>query len=483
MTTLPLIPSVAMGAYERIVGYTDDELAEQGGWTGIMNADDLCAAEHIVEQLNAGVPTVHKYRIQNKHGETRWLRDHSSPIMEDGKLARLVGGVKDITETKALESQLLQAQKHEAIAHLVGAVAHDFNNLLCVVMASTELMSSDSTKINREGLTAEILVACDRATELTRSLLAFTRKDLPVSKTVSLLDTVRDSTGLVQRAVGEQIKIHVQGSHGLNDKIEIDPGHLQLVLLNLATNARTAMENRGELRISVADVDSHAIDLPDMDAKQSVRLDIADTGGGISEENIHRVFEPFFTTKPNGEGFGIGLATCQQIVENAGGAIHVNSRLGHGTTFSIYLPTVNSPVSKISMPAGKFAVGGKERILLVEDDSDVRRISARTLQSFGYDVSAVDSAWAAREAVANKKYDLLVVDVRLPDGDGCSLIRELRESAPALSALLISGYLDEEVRQRIRSYGHRVLPKPFNATALARSVRATLHAISPRETR
>ena len=478
MTVLPLVPDVVAGSYERVVGYTADELAERGGWTGIMHADDLIEGQKVWEQLKNGVPTVHEYRISNAGGETRWLRDHCYPIVENGELVRLVGGAKDITETKALQDQLLQAQKHEAMAKLAGSVAHDFNNLLCVVMASAELMSdsSDAKDIETESLLADILVACNRATELTRSLLAFTRKDMPKTQVVRLSDTIRSANGILQRAVGEQIQLHIKCSHGVNDKVEIDPGHLQLILLNLATNARAAMLDRGELSISVLDIDFHDIDLPEIDSRQCVLLEIADTGCGITQENIRRVFEPFFTTKPDGEGFGIGLATCRQIIDEAGGTIHLKSRLGQGTTFSIYLPTVDKAAQPAPASVGNFSMGGKERILVVEDDSAVRRVSERILKSLGYEVSAVDCVEAAHQAIADKSFDLVLVDVRLPDGDGCSLASELSEMNPKLSVLLVSGYVDDHVRTRVRHDGHSVLPKPYSVAALARSVRYALNA-------
>ena len=394
--------------------------------------------------------------------------------MQDGELVQIIGGVKDITETKALRDQLLQAQKHEAMAHLVSAVAHDFNNLLVVVMASTELMTQDGDADEFEELKADNLIACDRAAELTRKLLAFTRKDLPQTQTVRLSDTVRETSGILRRAVGEQIEVRMDFSSEVNDIVDIDPGHLQLVLLNLARNSRAAMNHQGELVLSVSAVDPDAIHLPEMNLQKTVLLEVTDSGCGITEENIARVFDPFFTTKSAGEGCGIGLATCWQIIDRAGGAIHVKSELGHGTTFSIHLPTVNKPVREKTTPVANVTLGGTERILVVDDDDDVRRTTVRILESFGYEVCGVDCGQAARQAVAEANYDMLLVDVRLPDGDGCSLVKELKKTNPNVSALLVSGYIDDGVRARVRNDGYRVLAKPFSGTALARSIRATL---------
>ena len=248
LTKLPVVPCVVAGSYERVVGYSEEELANEGGWTGIMHPEDAAAGMEVLEQLKAGNPTIHEYRIRNKFGETRWLRDHSRPILEDGKLVRVVGGVKDITDTKALQLRLMQAQKHEVMASMVGAVAHEFNNLLCVVSASTELLSLDVPDVSKEELQADIVTACDRASELTQSLLAFTH-NLPNSQVLQLSVAIRDTIGILQRAAGKQVKVHVECAGDVKDTVAIDPGHLQLVLLNLATNARIAMREQGELTV------------------------------------------------------------------------------------------------------------------------------------------------------------------------------------------------------------------------------------------
>ena len=316
MTVQPIVPHVVAGSYERVVGYTPAELAEKGGWTSVMAPEDINSGMEVWKLLESGVPTVHEYRIFNRLGEIRWLRDHSFPVIEDGKLVKVIGGVKDISETKALQDQLLQAKKHEALAHLSGAVAHDFNNLLLVVIASTELMTLESDDI--EYLKDDILLACDRAAELTRSLLAFTRKDISQPRTVRLSEAVDGTKSLLQRAVGEQIEIHVEHSDTANDKVDIDPGHLQLVLLNLATNARAAMSGRGQFVLSISSGASDTIDIPDMKSDKTVVLTVTDSGSGIRDADLHHIFDPFFTTKPVSQGSGIGLATCWQIIERAG---------------------------------------------------------------------------------------------------------------------------------------------------------------------
>lgn len=474
MITRPLVPDVVVGSYENVVGYTAAELAEKGGWTGIINTEDLKQGMEVWKKLEAGVPTVHEYRIINAQGESRWIRDHCYPILENGKLIKVIGGVKDISETKALQDQLILAQKHEAMAHLVGAVAHDFNNLLFVVSATTEVMSPQRDDL--EDLKADVLTTCNRAADLTRSLLAFTRKDLPQQRTIRLSEAITKTISMLQRAVGEQINIRMEYSDTVNDKVDIDPGQLQLLLLNLATNARAAMLCQGEMTISILAVDPKTIDIPEMKIDKTVLLAIQDSGCGIAKENINRVFDTFFTTKSVDEGSGIGLATCSQIIERAGGTIRVESEPGHGTTFLVYLPTVETAVCAEPSQPANYLVGGKERVLVIEDDNDVRRLSIRMLQGYGYDAGGVGSAKAARQAVTDSDYDLIVVDVHLPDGDGCTLIKELRNAKPDLSALLVSASIDNTIRDRVRAYGHSVLPKPFSASALARSVRTTLSA-------
>ncbi len=475
MTKRPLVPDVVVGSYERVVGYTAVELAEKGGWTGIINPEDLKAGQEVWNNLEAGVPTVHEYRILNAQGELRWIRDHCFPVLESGKLIKLIGGVKDISETKALQDQLVQAQKHQAMAHLVGAVAHDFNNLLFVISATTEVISPQRDDL--EDLKADVLTSCNRAADLTRSLLAFARKELPEQRTIRLSEAISATKSMLQRAVGEQIKIHMEYSDTTNDKVVIDPGQLQLLLLNFATNARTAMSGQGEMAISVSAVDPETIDIPEMKSGETVLLAVKDSGCGIAKDKINRVFDTFFTTKSAEEGSGIGLATCSQIIARAGGTIRVKSEVGHGTTFLVYLPTVQTAVCAEPSRSAKYLVGGTERILVVEDDANVRRLSIQMLLGYGYDVCGVDSVRAARQAVAASDYDLVVVDAHLPDGDGCTLINELKRTNPGLSALLVSAYIDSTIRDRARADGHNILPKPFSASALARSVRTTLNAV------
>ncbi len=472
VTVEPFVPHTVAGSYERVVGYTAAELKAKGGWKGIMNPEDLQSGLEVWKQLQSGVPTIHEYRIINKHGETRWLRDHSHPTMIDGKLTKLVGGVKDITETKVLQDQLIQTQKHEAMAHLVGSVAHDFNNLLFVVSATTEVITPKS--VDLEELKADIYLACNRAADLSRSLLAFSGKDLPQVKTIRLSDAINGASDMLSRAAGKQINIRINCSAGINDKVDIDPGHLQLMLLNMTANARAAMRNQGELLISISAVDAHTIDLPQMDINQTVALTVTDSGCGIPDQHLHRVFDPFFSTKPPGEGTGIGLATCWQIVEAVGGAIQVKNNPSQGVTFTIYLPAVHSAAREERAPSGQFSFGGKERILIVQNDPDVQRVTVRILKTYGYDASGADSAKNAHQAVADGNYDLLIVDTHLPDSDGLSFVRNLRNSDYSTPVLLISGYINDKTRAEIRADGHNVLPKPFSPTALARSVRATL---------
>ena len=472
MTVQPIVPHVVAGSYERVVGYNSTELAEKGGWTSIIHPEDIDNGMKVWKLLENGVPTVDEYRIVNKHGKVRRLRDHSHPVMQDGKLVKIIGGVKDITETKALQDELLQAKKHEAMAHLSSAVAHDFNNLLLVIRASTELISLESKDL--ENLKDDVIMACDRAAELTRSLLAFTRKDVTQPRTVRLSKTIDEAKGMLQRAVGEQIRIRIEQSNTANDKVNIDPAHLQLMLLNLATNARAAMSDGGQFVLSISSVASDTIDIPDMKPGNTVVLNVTDSGCGIKDTDLQHIFDPFFTTKSLSEGSGIGLATCWQIIERAGGTIRVNSKVAQGTTFTIYLPTVDTPVYREPETPERYTVGGKEHILVIENDTEVRRVSERILQLHGYAVSGVHSIQAAQRAVADNHYDMLLIDIHLPDGDGIDLINKLGKTNPDLPTLLISGYIDDNTRSKVKAGGHNVLPKPFSAATLARNVRATL---------
>jgi PAS domain S-box-containing protein len=469
-----IFPEIVAGSFERTVGLTPVEVQARGGWWQVIHPDDRAALGGITATLEAGRPSVIEYRIIDGRGQIRWLRDSIRPVLDPatGRVARLMGGVQDITERKRLEEQLLQAQKLEAVARLSGSIAHDFNNLLSVVMGSLAALDVEVKSVEGRQSCEAILEAAKRGAELVRSLLMFARRDYGTPKVVDLRTVVRAAQPLLTRAVGRSVTISldVDGAGGAPVHVRIDPGQAQLLLLNLATNARDAMPSGGEIRFAVRcraadDQGARPAELP---AGRYALLTVSDQGSGIAPEAMGRIFEPFFTTKPLGKGTGLGLAACHGIVRHAGGAIEVKSALGVGTTFTIHLPLVDEGAPAAS-PV-RSSVGGSERVLLVEDEPALQRLMLRSLREHGYATLAADSAEAALELLAREPVALLISDVGLPGASGSELAARVRESWPQTRILLVSGNagaaeLPEEVP---------FLPKPFTMDRLLQSVRDVL---------
>jgi len=470
----PLAPSIVAGSFERATGYTTEQVAEQGGWLNIIHPEDLPGLEPVFAGVAQGKPMVAEYRIIGADGESRWLRDHIRPELKDGALVRMVGGVQDLTQQKALEARLSHAQRMEALARISGSVAHDFNNLLLVISASVDLMEPAlAGSADARGLADDIRTACERATDLTRTLLTFGRK-LPTNVQVVLLsDVVRQWRTVLARAAGERVTLSLEISE-TTAMVELDTAQLQLALLNLTLNAKAAMPAGGKLVIRVRPGDATDGRVGEIEGKPFVALEVSDTGGGIAPDVLPRIFEPFFTTKGPVEGTGLGLATCHEIVTQARGAIRVKSKLGAGTTFSIYLPaTTRAPASRA---AAQFrgAVGGTERILLLEDEPAVRRLAKRILDDHGYSVTSVSTIREARTLFLNEQFALFLSDIRLPDGSGASLAQELRSAHAGLGVVLISGFVPSDALDIIERNAFPLLHKPFGSEALARLVRETL---------
>ncbi len=471
---VPLAPSVVAGSFERTTGYTVEQVAEIGGWLNVIHPDDVHNLNETFASVKAGNPFINEYRIIRRDGETRWLHDHIRPVLQDGVLARLVGSVQDVTERKSLEEQLRHAQRMEALARLAGGVAHDFNNILQVVTASLSLMQ-DAIEHDAEAvtLTKEINSACARAAELTRSLLAFGRKNLTSAEPLSLADALHSARSMIERAAGEKVTVILETSESCG-AVELDVGQLQLVLLNLTLNAKAAMPDGGPLRVSLRPRDARDGPLLELEARPFVVLEVSDTGTGIRPEVLPHIFEPFFTTKDPSQGTGLGLASCHGIITQAGGALRVTSELGRGTTFRAYLPTTERVPKTSARQRVHGTQGGTERVLFVEDDPIIRRLVSRILQEHGYHLFSASTLEEARVLASIRAYDVLVSDVRLPDGDGAAFAAEQRDKRPTLAVLLISGFADDQARATISARGFHLLAKPFGPEELARSIRAVI---------
>jgi len=390
------------------------------------------------------------------------------------------GSLTDITERRLLEEQLRQSQKMEAVGRLAGGVAHDFNNLLTVITLSSHLLIEEMENgAPRLTHVKDIADAAERASALTRQLLAFGRKAVLAPKVLDINLVVGDAESMLRRLLGEDVQLIVE-LDSAPCSVTIDPGHLGQVLMNLSVNARDAMPMGGTLTIATANLGPEHQPPPDRsqsDVLRQVCLRVTDTGTGMPPDVVGRIFEPFFTSKGMGKGTGLGLAVVHGIVEQSGGHIDVHSEPGAGTTFNIYLPASEPGPLGAAESASAAARNGHESILLVEDETSLRNLAARALRARGFSVMlAGDGAEALRLLETHREpLDLLVTDVVMPNMDGRELADRLRARMPGLKVLFLSGYMDDALLRRgVFEANETLLLKPFTPSSLAQRVREVL---------
>jgi PAS domain S-box-containing protein len=399
---------------------------------------------------------------------------------EAGAAVRGAGITMDITARRSLEDQFRQAQKMEAVGQLAGGIAHDFNNMLTAILGNAEFLLDDlSTDDPRHADVDEIVKAGRRAAGLTHQLLAFSRKQMLAPQVIRLGDAVRDLSPMLRRLLGETIDVRIVVSE--QGQVTADLGQMQQVLMNLALNARDAMESGGHLTIETADLlmdDAYARRHQTMQPGAYVMLAVSDTGRGMDARIKKRIFEPFFTTKPKGEGTGLGLATVYGIVKQSGGHIWVYSEVGHGTAFKVYLPRTSEADEPREAPSvDPHRLEGTETILLVEDEEAVREFVHKALSRRGYIVHALSSPRRAVEfAEAHRgTIHLILSDVILPDMIGPAMTALLARPHPEARVLYMSGYTDGAIAHHgVLDPDVAFLQKPFTAEALAIRVRDLL---------
>ena len=387
---------------------------------------------------------------------------------------------EDVTDRRALEDQFRQAQKMEAVGRLAGGVAHDFNNLLMVIGGYAEVILTQidiSHPLHEKG--RAIQLAADRATTLTRQLLAFSRKQLLELKVVDVNAIVQDMERLLRPLIGENVELVTllapDAAH-----TRADAGQLEQVLMNLVVNAKDAMLTGGRLTIQTQTIvvdENHRRGQQFIRPGNYVMLSVSDTGMGMDRETQSRIFEPFFTTKEKGKGTGLGLSTVYGIVKQTGGYVMVQSEIGRGTTFHIYLPLVEEAAEKSSVSAPDTATGGTETVLLVEDEESVRQLVRDTLTAKGYRVFDADNGEAglAVAAAHDSKIDLVITDVVMPGMGGRELVKQLTQTRPAIKVLYLSGYTEDAiVSDGSIEKGTAFLQKPFTLQNLSRKVREVL---------
>jgi signal transduction histidine kinase/ActR/RegA family two-component response regulator len=411
-----------------------------------------------------------------------YKEEHATAMRMAANLAAIaIENVRLFEREQEQQEQLRQAQKMEAVGQLAGGIAHDFNNLLTAIIGYCDLTSrklEQENPLHRNIL--EIKKAATRAAGLTRQLLAFSRKQVLQTKILNINDVIKDTNKMLGRLIGEDIEVELILNSGLWN-VTADPGQIDQVLVNLAVNARDAMPHGGKLTIQTTNVEMDpeiARDYVSVQAGQHVLLTVSDTGSGMDEATQQRIFDPFFTTKEVGKGTGLGLSTVYGIIKQSGGYISVESAIGKGTTFKLYLPRVDEEVEDAEQSVSpKELVKGVETLLLVEDEDMVRQLMYEILEREGYKVLVAPNGQEA--LVMSEQHegeiDLIITDVVMPGMSGPQLVERISESYTSAKVLFMSGYTDNAiVYHGVLEEGMNFLQKPFTLDDVLQKVREVL---------
>jgi PAS domain S-box-containing protein len=467
---------------ERILGYRTGEMAGRSAFD-LIHPDDTPRVRKALERFLAGsVSTVaFECRCRHRDGSWRVLETITTRMTGESGEPILVSAARDVTDRRMLEDQLRQSQKMEAVGRLAGGVAHDFNNLLTVITGYSELLLDQLRSNPQLGADVEeIRKAADRASSLTRQLLAFSRRQVLTPRVIDLNEVVSRMEAMLRRLIGEDIDLVTDLGTNLG-AVRADPSQIESVILNLAVNARDAMPEGGKLTLETDRVhvgESYARQHISMTAGSYVLLAVTDTGHGMDAHTRAHLFEPFFTTKEQGKGTGLGLSTVYGIVKQSGGHIWVYSEPGRGTTFKIYLPVVSQSVdeSDEQTPLAEIQQG-HATVLLVEDEEMVRNLAREILERNGYAVLVARNAAEALEMARThaEPIDLMMTDMVMPGLGGRELAERIHAQHGEMKVLYVSGYTERGiVRDGALDAGSAFLQKPFTPDALVRKVQEVL---------
>jgi PAS domain S-box-containing protein len=466
-------------AFTRVLGHPVDD------WLGarfddlVDRQDRALAAETLARAVDRGGPQLCEIRLRAASGPPRVFETSLAAEVGAGTVAAVHGVARDVTARRELEAQLRQAQKMQSIGTLAGGVAHDFNNLITGIVAFTDLaamgLSPDDARLRH---VHGIRKLADRAATLTRQLLGFARKQVLVRKSVDLGRVVAEFSKLLERTLGETIRVELDLAPSL-PPVEADVGQIEQVIMNLCLNARDAMPRGGSLTLRTTEVRfDDARDVPaGAPPGHYALLAVRDTGSGMDAATRARIFEPFFTTKEQGHGFGLGLAMVYGIVEQHGGVIRCESEVGRGSEFRIYLPVATAAAVHAPAPPVETGPGRGETVLVVEDEGTLRGLVCQILATAGYRVIAAAGAEdAVRSFSADPAaVDLVLADVVMPGSGGQELHAELTARRPDVRFLFMTGHaIGSEFVGFAREAGVPVLEKPFGFRELTRSVREVL---------
>ncbi len=467
-----------------MLGYSKEDL-ERGIYLNevIAPEDRERVNEGMRRQLTGDYVTGNEYRVQRKDGTSFPIVGYASPIRRGDEIIGVRGIGVDVTERKELEEQLRQAQKMEAVGRLAGGLAHDFNNLLTGILGYSQLaMDSLGEDHPTRELVQTIKQTGERASELTKRLLSFSRRKVGETEVISLNETIGGMKEMLNRLIREDIRFHLDLEPDLRT-IQADPNDIVHVIVNLAINACDAMPRGGRLGIETRNAELSApvtTELVGMDPGHYVMLAVTDTGIGMTEDVKSRVFEPFFTTKDDSEGTGLGLSIVYGIVKNSNGHIRVQSEAGKGTTVMVFFPQADRPVG-FTQPSAATpkSLRGSETVLIVEDQEVVRSLAVRILADKGY---LVLQAGQGEEALRlcrehGGPIHLMVTDVVMPGMNGPELARAVQADRPDMKVIYMSGYIESStIRSEVLTKGEIYIQKPFTGEFFALKVRETLDA-------